>query len=387
MNIQSQNLYERGFQKSKAGDYLGAINDFDKAIEITPNVAEFFVRRAQAKLFTGNIEHLLQAYSDYSHAIKLEPQNAEALAGLGSLQIQLNPDEPDGLSNLEKAAEIDPTKSSYFNIGIAKYKLNDFEGMHNAMKRFITEQNPTGEFLGEAFYFDGLALLNLNRFSEAIESFSNAIKNRASTNYLWAFFNRAISYCAIGELQNAIMDLTSVLKIKPDNVDALKKRGEVYCHLGRYQESIADLYSALKLTPDGVPILEELGKTLVFAQQYQRGLEVFNKLISLQPNHSHHYQNRGTCYLALQSYNDAIDDYNRSIKLNSENAYAYYYRGLAYFYLQNNQACQDWRRAYEMGCNEAKTWMDEHCSFKKQLGIEVGDGLWIPLDQLSSPDK
>src|SRR5690554_5327779 len=95
--------FNRGMQKSMQEDYYGAIDDFSNAISTDPNYTEAYIKRAQAKCSTQEISQILDAYSDYDKAVNLEPSNAEALMGRGTLKIQLSPEDPDGLIDLENA--------------------------------------------------------------------------------------------------------------------------------------------------------------------------------------------------------------------------------------------------------------------------------------------
>ena len=65
--------FSRGFSKMKLGDNNGAISDYDKAIELDPNDEEYYEKRALAK---GGIEDYLGAVIDATRSIELNPENA-----------------------------------------------------------------------------------------------------------------------------------------------------------------------------------------------------------------------------------------------------------------------------------------------------------------------
>jgi len=60
--------YNRGFAKAKLGDYRKAIEDFNKAIEINPKIAEAYYSRGVAK---GNLGDYRGAIEDYNKAIEI----------------------------------------------------------------------------------------------------------------------------------------------------------------------------------------------------------------------------------------------------------------------------------------------------------------------------
>ena len=67
--------YLRGFSKMKLGDDNGAIADYDKAIEFDPDVDFYYYDRALVKV---GIEDYLGAVVDATKSIELNPENAKA---------------------------------------------------------------------------------------------------------------------------------------------------------------------------------------------------------------------------------------------------------------------------------------------------------------------
>ena len=62
----------RGFSKKNLGDYNGSMADYDKAIQLKPDNDEFYYKRAVAK----SIKDYLGAILDATKAIELNPENA-----------------------------------------------------------------------------------------------------------------------------------------------------------------------------------------------------------------------------------------------------------------------------------------------------------------------
>ena len=65
--------FESGKAKFEAGDYAGAIDDYSKAIELDPNNAQAYFNRGLAK----NELKIPGAAEDYMTAVELDPDNAE----------------------------------------------------------------------------------------------------------------------------------------------------------------------------------------------------------------------------------------------------------------------------------------------------------------------
>ena len=74
----------RGFLKFKLKDFVGAINDYSKVIKIDPGYATAYYNRASAK---KNIKDVYGALSDYNSALKIRPDYAIAYNNLSLIHI------------------------------------------------------------------------------------------------------------------------------------------------------------------------------------------------------------------------------------------------------------------------------------------------------------
>ena len=68
--------YSKGNCKKLLNDYQGAISDFTKAIKYNPNFAEAYYRRGNTKTLLNDNEGAL---SDYYKAFEINPELAKAL--------------------------------------------------------------------------------------------------------------------------------------------------------------------------------------------------------------------------------------------------------------------------------------------------------------------
>jgi Flp pilus assembly protein TadD len=61
-----------------------------------------------------------------------------------------------------------------------------------------------------------------------------------------------------------------------------------------------------------------------------------------------------------------LSDLNLAVKFDPTNNQAFMNRGMAYFYLKDREkACIDWKKAAEMGNEEAKKAVSIYCTPKK----------------------
>ena len=87
-----------GNKKCSESDFEGAITDYSQAIRLKPDCAEAYNSRGKVKAFLGDIQGAL---ADYNQAIRLKPDYAQA----------------------------------YLNRGVAKYELGDRQGALNDFRQ------------------------------------------------------------------------------------------------------------------------------------------------------------------------------------------------------------------------------------------------------------
>ncbi|MBI4853045.1 MAG: tetratricopeptide repeat protein [Acidobacteria bacterium] len=184
-----EEYFARATESFSKGDFDIAILDYDEAIRKKPDYAEAFLERgnvymAKAATFF-NKDDRMKGFADFREAIKLKPNNVEA----------------------------------YFNLGVAYYRLDNFD--------------------------------------DAIEAFSQVI--RIQPNYFDAYNNRAYAYRKKGNLDQALGDFTEAIKINPEFSEAILNRGLIYKGKGDKEKAIEDFKAVVKLA--------KVANAVVFAKQ------------------------------------------------------------------------------------------------------------------------
>jgi hypothetical protein len=114
--------YNEGTAYLYSGNYLKAIGDYDKAIEINPSYARAYNNRGVAHSELGNDR---QAIGDFARAIEILPRFAEAYYNLGATYLQMD-DFRQAEENYSKAIEINPQyAAAYYNRAYAYSRLGN----------------------------------------------------------------------------------------------------------------------------------------------------------------------------------------------------------------------------------------------------------------------
>jgi len=97
-----EDYIDKGTAKEKLGDYKGAIQDYNKSIELDPKFALPYNERGIAKKNLGDYKGAVQ---DYNKAIELNPNYANAYYNRGIAKSYLG-QKDSGCLDLSKASEM-----------------------------------------------------------------------------------------------------------------------------------------------------------------------------------------------------------------------------------------------------------------------------------------
>lgn len=192
----SDELSESGFDKFRSNNYLEALKDLNKAIQINDQNHLAYYRRALVHL---NREDISFAIDDFDKAIEIQPSDKEYFFGRGNAKMQIG-NRVEAKRDFEKALELghseaklilktsfkDETNEIYKLVGsaITSYSDKDFKTSRDCLRRIFNHftQNP-----GELNKFDPPDILSTAFFLMTKVGITNDIDNKqiiASLGYL-----------------------------------------------------------------------------------------------------------------------------------------------------------------------------------------------------------
>lgn len=339
INLRSLLYYRQGNTNYEAGYIEVSIQDYDYAIRLNPNHADFYSRRGKAHYDIGNIQ---AAISDCTQAIRLNSNHVVARQNLC-------------LAN-SKLHEIQEVRT-ISNSNVITSNTIDFHQINNTQLSRDSSQNiqwtdiSTSKVSGTAI-FDDEFLIGRNQNNNLEEQLSNLIgqKDRVSQEIFragekvyfciscqlgyhedsWQYLNQTCEQCESSNVSMYNLQLTCV-----------KEKKEV-----TFTELSSINADDLFLNADD---LFSWGCEKLKREDYIGAIEDFTKALQINPNNSNNYEiylNRGITYYKLKNYNAAIEDYTSAIRINSNNVNAYYNRGNVYYKIENlPQAINDYNQA------------------------------------------
>lgn len=188
VNQDNLDKYDEYIDKGNAKllrDPRGAVAEYTKAIELNPDCAELYMKRAIAK---GESQDYRGAIADYTQVIKLDHNNfydnAYSYRGTAKEILQ---DYNGAIADFTKAIEVNPNAGVYLSRGNSKFRLQDYNG--------------------------------------AITDFTKAIE--IDSSFATPYYARGISKITLGQLDSGCLDLTKAGEWGySDAYDAIKK----YCN-------------------------------------------------------------------------------------------------------------------------------------------------------------
>ena len=328
--IRAHTYFGQGKQKYYDSDPEGALENFNKAIELTPNDAEIYKFRAKAKV---RLEDYPAAIEDYNQVIELNPDDASAYKERAEAKRKLG-DHTGAIEDYNQATQLDPKDPfTYRASADAKRKSGDYTGAIEDYTHAIT-LNPED---AEAYKNRGKARAKLGDDAEAIEDYSQALK--LNPNYVFTYDDRADIKQKLGDYTGAIEDYNQVIaKLKDGSFT--------------YTYQIKHGSTTVTTTPSDSYIYyvyNNRGRAKRALGDHTGAIEDFTQAIKLKPDDAYGYNNRGWAKQEQGDHTGAIEDFTQAIKLNPNDPNAYQLRGHSKKALGQEEAAQiDFQKAKEL---------------------------------------
>jgi tetratricopeptide (TPR) repeat protein len=193
----------------------------------------------------------------------------------------------------------------------------------------------------------------------AIAACSEVIGISEGPEVAWALFNRARAYFNAKLYASAILDLTDVLRLKPNDTQALENRALAYQAISDYGRAIDDFDTLVDLQPQVATwVRERCWARAATGRHLDDAMDDCNKALALNPRDAAAHDAR--CFVEYRSgaYAAAIADCTAALASNAKLASSLYVRGLAKRKTNDASADADFASAKSLAPEIADTYAD-----------------------------
>ncbi|MGD1045525.1 MAG: tetratricopeptide repeat protein [Bacteroidota bacterium] len=211
---------DRGSIFSYLGKYGEAVKMYTEALNYS-NYHSYYACRGDAYI---QLKDYVHALNDYDHAL------------------ELSPNDPEYLSRKAKAIA---SQTSISNTGKANRPLQRFDSSNEKTedRSLISERTQVNNLLEK-----GSNLANAGKYEEAVSEFSEVIRI-VPYEYV-AYVNRAICYSQLHNDDAALQDFLRVVELKPDYLNTYIRLIPIYANRGMYDDAINSANKWISLDPN-----------------------------------------------------------------------------------------------------------------------------------------
>ncbi len=311
--------FKRGKMKSKQKEFQGAIDDFNKAVEIDPQYAEAYNARAEVYILiktetdiTPTLEECETSRKDFAEAIRLKPDFLEAYYNRGKFlklipknsETSLEPQKrfAEALADVQEVLRLDPKHQKAYLL-----RAEIFYGRQEYSK----------------FFEDIDTLLKLNPQS------SDAYALRGGLQYLRKFE---------GDIQNALVDYKEILRLFPESYGAWNALATVQYMLGNQEEASFCIERSIQGSAHLKVSYLTRAKIRAAQKDKEGALADMDQVVSLEPDNGADRYERGLVKMRFNLLDEALEDFNMAIEMKTGNAFIFLNRGRLLFYHKKNKA-------------------------------------------------
>jgi tetratricopeptide (TPR) repeat protein len=193
-------------------------------------------------------------------------------------------------------------------LGLGKYR----QALEQAEKTAVL--HPDSD---ELFVLQAGAFMGLNMIPQAIESLLIALENTEEKEDI--HYRIADLYLRAGKLQHSVEHLFEILKINPDNINALLDIADSLETLHRTAEGAKFFEERINENPEDFRLWRNAGVFFNETNSFHKAIALFDYALALNENESSIWYHLGHAQMNLQRYQEAATSYQKAIDLKEEN--------------------------------------------------------------------
>jgi tetratricopeptide (TPR) repeat protein len=219
----------------------------------------------------------------------------------------------------------------------------------------------------------------------AIADYDTAI--RLDPKQARAYNTRGWAYIEKREFDRAITDLDQAIRLDPKLAGAFNNRGWAYIGKRDYDRAITDLNESIRLDPTFAPAFNLRGWARNEKRDTAAALADLNESIRLNPKYAPAYNNRGHSFREKGDLERALADYSEAIRLSPRWALPYNNRGQILAKKgDHNKAIADYTQALSLDAKALRPYGNRADSYRELGKTDLAIADYRKVTQLPADD-
>ncbi|XP_039207731.1 tetratricopeptide repeat protein 6 isoform X2 [Crotalus tigris] len=304
-------FYQRGLCRMQL-QQAKCILDFNKTLAIVPRHFQAYISRAA---YYGSKGRYSKAIMNCTEALKIEPCSVRGYLYRGVLKFY-NRTYKHAVEDLTKAIKLDKVCTlAYYNRAIAFQQLKDYE--HSLIDyETVLHLETNKDIVLKVLKNRALVYIEMKRYDYALKDFAEvAMIEQKNTELLNAI---GLCYHRLQKYEEAVESFSKVLKLNPFVLDAYIGRGNAYLEYGHSKgtrQALKDFLTAVHINPVCIKARLCLGYSLQALGKFQKAWTQFSAAIHCDPSCHIAYDGRAIVCLQMGDIFAAFQDTNAALKI------------------------------------------------------------------------
>ena len=292
--MSADDLMCEGIEYLTEGNYIEALNYFEKSLEIDQNLPECNYYKGLTNQLLSKLEISLESFDI---ELSLNANHINSLIAKGTSLCLLSRKE-EGIKEYNKVLELEP---------------NNIQALLNK----------------------SIALHDLNKTNEALDCINKLIEID-NNNYL-PYLTKGNILAKNGQNVEAIENYKLSLEKNNISTQALYNMGICYLNMKDYQQANKCFDDALLINPNLLEIY--IAKAKIFEEQknYNNAIELYNEIIPKFPYDDNIFYKKGICLENMEEYQEALKNFEQGLDINKSNIDCLYHKGYCCDILNNKK--------------------------------------------------
>ena len=177
------------------------------------------------------------------------------------------------------------------------------------------QENPKN---GYSYSWIAMLRVHQEEYGRALTAADMAIKflpKKDAEYVIFAYSTRADVYLNLEDTVKAITDLTTAIKIKPDQSGLYEKRAQIYYEQEKYDLADADYQKMIDLKPGETMGYMGIGRNANAQKRWDDAIKQFDYVTKLASDYSSGYSFRAESYIGKEKWPEATDDIVTALSL------------------------------------------------------------------------